>query len=409
MDATVTFNPFEPGFFEDPYAQYRLLREHEPVHHSPLGVWVLFRYADVNRWLRDPKLSVEMENADASQMMRAQLFEELAADRPDLAERGSRSMLQLDPPDHTRLRRLVQKAFTPRMIESLRPRVQQLVDEALDRVLAKGEMDVVADLAFPLPFQVITEMLGMPEADRDQLRQWSHTLTKTLDPILTEEDVQAALEAGDRMSEHVTAAIEWKRKHPADDLLSGLIAAEDGGDVLTEQELHDQVNLLFIAGHETTVNLIGNGTLALLRNRSQLELLQSEPELDANAIDELLRYDSPVQFSRRIAVADIDVEGRTIPAGTFVLTCLGSANHDDTHWGDDADKLDLRRDGAGQHVSFGAGAHHCLGSNLARLEARIAIGSLVRRFRALELMVDEPPMNGRIVLRGRDALPVSLG
>jgi cytochrome P450 len=402
--ATVTFNPFEPGFFDNPYAQYAELRRADPVHHSPLGIWVLFRYEDVNRLLRDPKLSVSFDNANP--MLRTQMMQAVSGDRP---ERGNRSILQLDPPDHTRLRRLVQKAFTPRMVESLRPRVQALVDDALDAVAGRGEMDVVMDLAFPLPFTVISEMLGMPEADRLRLRGWSHTMVKTLDPILTPDDVQAAMEAGDQMLAHVQDTIEWKRTHPADDLLTGLINAEEGGDTLTTEELIDQVMLLFIAGHETTVNLIGNGTLALLRNRGELDRLRADPSFDANAVDELLRYDSPVQFSRRIATDDIEVGGRTIEAGAFVMTALGSANHDEERWGPDADALDLARHGAAQHVSFGSGAHHCLGAPLARLEGQVAIGTLVRRFPGIELDGDQPAWNGRIVLRGLDSLPVSLG
>ena len=408
----VTFNPFEPGFFDDPYAQYAQLRAGDPVHHSPLGIWALFRYEDVNRLLRDPQLSVDFENANP--MLRTQMMQEVAGDR---GERGSRSMLNLDPPDHTRLRRLVQKAFTPRMVENLRPRVQELVDEALDAVAARGgsdgpamgvAMDVVMDLAFPLPFTVISEMLGMPEADRLRLRGWSHTMVKTLDPVITPDEVQAAMEAADHMLAHVQDTIEWKRAHPADDLLSGLLHAEEDGDTLTTEELIDQVMLLFIAGHETTVNLIGNGTLALLRNRAQLERLQADPSLDVNAVDELLRYDSPVQFSRRIATDDIEIEGRAIERGAFVMTALGSANRDEDRWGADADRLDLARQGAGQHVSFGSGVHHCLGAPLARLEGQVAIGTLVRRFPQIELATDQPEWNGRIVLRGLDSLPVTL-
>jgi cytochrome P450 len=317
-------------------------------------------------------------------------------------------MLNIDPPDHTRLRRLVSKAFTPKMVNGLRPRIQTLVDDALDTMAARDDADVIGDLAFPLPFTVISEMLGMPEGNRDEVRGWSHTLTKTLDPILTPEEVQASLTAADKMQAHVQDVLAWKRDHPSDDLLTGLLAAEEEGDRLSEMELLDQVILLYIAGHETTVNLIGNATLALLGHPDQLAQLQSDPELDAGAIEELLRYDSPVQFSRRITTADLDVGGTTIPAGTFTLTCLGSANHDEARWGPTADELDLTRADAGQHMSFGNGIHHCLGSSLARTEAQIAIGSLVRRFPDLEL-AGEPERNGRVVLRGLESLPVAVG
>jgi len=399
----VAFNPFEPGYFDDPYRQYAVLRDRDPVHHSPLEVWILFRYDDVVRVLRDPSLSVEIDNAAPT--ARTQMFMEQA---PDARERGAHSILNIDPPDHTRLRRLVSKAFTPKMVQSLRPRIEALVTEALDVMAARGRADVIGDLAFPLPFTVISEMLGMPEGNRDEVRGWSHTLTKTLDPILTPDEVQAALAAADNMLTHVQDVLAWKREHPADDLLSGLLAAEDEGDRLTEEELLDQVILLYIAGHETTVNLIANATLALLGHPGDLAKLRSDPDLDGNAVEELLRYDSPVQFSRRITLDDLDIDGTTIPAGSFVLTCLGSANHDRDRWGPSADELDLTRPDAGQHMSFGNGIHHCLGSSLARVEAQVAIGALVRRFPGLEL-AGTPERNGRVVLRGLEALPVTLG
>jgi cytochrome P450 len=399
----VIFNPFEPGFFDDPYRQYAALREHDPVHRSPLEVWVLFRYDDIVGVLRDSSLSVQIDNAAPT--ARTRMFAEQA---PGEVERGSHAILNIDPPDHTRLRRLVSKAFTPKMVHELRPRIQELVDDALDAMAARGQADVIADLAFPLPFTVISEMLGMPDGNRDEVRGWSHTLTKTLDPILSPEEVEASLAAANKMMAHIEDVLAWKREHPADDLLSGLLAAEDEGDRLSQVELLDQVILLYIAGHETTVNLIGNATLALLRHPDQLAQLRSDPELDAGAVEELLRYDSPVQFSRRITTADLDVDGTTIPAGTFTLTCLGSANHDDARWGPTADELDITRPDAGQHMSFGNGIHHCLGSSLARTEAQVAIGSLVRRFPDLDL-AGEPERNGRVVLRGLERLPVSVG
>jgi cytochrome P450 len=216
-----------------------------------------------------------------------------------------------------------------------------------------------------------------------------------------------AFDAADQMFGHLDEVIAWKRDHLADDLLSALITAEDDGDVLSHQELVDQVNLLFVAGHETTVNLIGNGTLALLRNRDQLESWRDDPSLDAGAVDELLRFDSPVQFSRRITIDEMTIGDRLIEPGRFVMTCLGAANHDPEMFGADADSLDLRRPTANRHLSFGSGIHHCLGAALARLEGQVALGSLIRRLDDIELAVDRPQWNGRIVLRGLDALPLS--
>lgn len=400
-DDGLFLNPFEPGFFDNPYDQYRRLRAEHPVHENPLGPWTLTRYDDCSKLLRNPSLSVEDANANADR--RARLFTD-----EERRERGSLAILNLDPPDHTRIRRLVSKAFTPKRVEALIPRVQELVDGMLAGVEPTGRMDVIADLAFPLPFAVISEMLGMPEADRDQLRGWSHTVVKTLEPLTTTDDVPELVAASDAMVQHVTAAIEWKRRAPADDLLSAMIAAEEEGDRLSTEELVAQVVLLFIAGHETTVNLIGNGTLALLRNRDQLAALRAKPDLIGNGIEELLRYDSPVQFSRRIALEPIEIDGNVIEPGSFIFTILGAANHDPAHFGPTADDLDLTRRDAPHHISFGGGIHHCLGAVLARTEARVAIGTLVDRYPDLELVTETPAWNGRIVLRGLDELPVSL-
>jgi cytochrome P450 len=392
---------FPPEFFADPYPLYRVMRESAPVQELPIGPWLLLRYDDVNRLLRDPRTSAELREDPAERRRIEELVGRPLGERP-------RSMLVSDPPDHTRLRRLVQKAFTPRVIEELRPLVHRLVDECLDAVEARGNgMDVIADLAFPLPFTVISEMLGMPPADADVLRDLSHAIVKTLDPVITDDETRAAVEANDRMDEHIDDAIEWKRRAPADDLLTALIAAEDAGDMLSDAELRAQVALLFIAGHETTVNLIGNGTLALLTHRRQLERLRDDPALDATATDELLRFDSPVQFSGRSLLQDFEATDTVIPKGASVLTCLGSANRDPAHFGPDADELDIGRATAREAVSFGGGVHHCLGAALARLEGQIAIGTLVRRFPGLQLTGGPPAWNGRMVLRGLDALPVS--
>lgn len=399
----VIYNPFEPGYFDDPYAQFAQLRSLDPVHATLDGNWMLFRYDDCFRILRDPTLSVDDRNIADSTKQRQM---EHLADRPD---DGVRSMLSLDPPDHDRLRRLVSKAFTPRAIEQLRPRVQVLVDEALDRVVEAGRTDLIADLAFPLPFQVISEMLGMPESDVLQIRSWSEDLVKTLDPIVSDDEMRAAMSSGDAMEAYLTEVIAWKRSNMADDMLSALIAAEEDGDRLSTPELNAQVSLLFIAGHETTVNLIGNGTRALLRNRDQWELLHDDPELITAGIDELLRYDPPVQISRRIALSDMEVDGHEVKAGSFMATVLASANRDPAKFGADADRLNLRRPDAGHHLSFGSGVHYCLGSSLAKLEGQVAIGTFNRRFPNAELEQDTATWNGRINLRGLAELPIALG
>src|SRR5437016_1338687 len=327
----VEFNPFDPSFIDDPYPHWKALRERASVHRTEIGFWVLTRYDDVLRFVRDPALSVEDRNARPGPL--EELTRQVLGD--DRSERGARAMLNLDAPDHTRLRKLVSKAFTPRVIERLRPRIQQLVDDALDRVEPTGEMELIGDLAFPLPFAVISEMLGMPDADSAQLREWSGTLVRSLEPLVDPELIRAIADAGEQMHAFTSEAISWKRRQPGDDLLSALIAAEEGDDVLTDDELVDQVMLLYIAGHETTVNLIGNGTLALLRNRTQLDRLQSDASLDPNAIEELLRYDPPVQMTRRITLRDVEIGGKTIEEGTFVVCVIASANRDRLKWGGD--------------------------------------------------------------------------
>ena len=398
------FDPFAPGFTDDPYPQYAVMRARAPVYQHPFGFWLLTSYDDVGWLLRAPGLSVEDGNVAADSMLR-QIREEVYGDGAPRS--NGLSMLDRDPPDHTRLRRLVSKAFTPRAIQALRPRITGLVDGMLDAIAAQRRVDLVDALAFPLPFSVIAEMLGTPPADHDRIRQLTGTVVRSLEPV-ADPDLVAAIVAADAELIRIAAEmIAWKRANPAGDLLSALIHAEDDGDMLDDDELVAQTLLLYIAGHETTVNLIAGGTLALLRNPGQLALLRGDPALVGNAVEELLRYDSPVQATRRITVAPVTVGGTTIPAGAFVMASLGSANRDERFWGPDAGELNLSRENARQHVSFGAGPHHCLGASLARLEAGIAFARLVTRFPRLALDGDVV-WNGRINLRGPAHLPVSV-
>lgn len=401
------YNPLEPGFAENPYPHYARMRDADETQRTPFGNVVLHRYDDCFTLLRQAGTSVDERNA--TNLVQPVLPDDLA--QRDRAERRRHSLLNLDPPDHTRIRRLVSSAFTVRRVEQLRDRVRVLVDELLDEVAEAGAggepVDLMSRFAFPLPFEVITELLGMPEGDRDQLRAWAHTMTAGLEPFVDDDTVRKILDAADLMDQHIYAALDWKRRNPADDLLSALIAAEEDGDTLSPTELVAQVVLLYIAGHETTVNLIGNGAFALLNHRDQLERLIADPSLDANAVDELLRWDSPVQLSRRIVMTETEIGGETLSPGELVLTLLAAANHDPAHWGATVDELDLGREGANGHLSFGSGVHHCLGSNLARLEGAEAIGALVRRFPKMEMASDTAQWNGRVVLRGLDALEIA--
>jgi cytochrome P450 len=383
------------------------------VHENPLGFWVLSRYDDVSALLRTSGLSVEDRHAGPSPLR--DLAEAAYGDRGGRRLDGM-SMLDKDPPDHTRLRRLVSKAFTPRSVAALEPLVEDLVDEGLDDMAtaaggadgADRTVDLVSALAFPLPFAVISRMMGMPETDHARLRELTGTLVRSLEPVSDPEVMTAIVEADDELSAMGREAVEWKRRNLGDDLLSRLVQAEDDGDVLDTDELVAQVMLLYIAGHETTVNLIGNGVLALLRHPDELAELRARPDLAANAVEELLRFDSPVQMSRRITLRPHSVRGREIPAGAFVIASLASANRDEAFWGADAGQLRLDRQNAHQHVSFGAGVHHCLGAALARLEGRVALTRLVQRFPDLSL-AGEPEWNGRINLRGPQHLAVRLG
>jgi len=395
------FDPFAPGFTDDPYPQYAVMRAEAPVYQHPFGFWLLTRYDDVS-WLLRAGLSVEDRNVTDSTFR--QLQDQMYGDQVPTSDK---SMLDRDPPDHTRLRRLVSKAFTPRAIEALRPRITSLVDSMLDAIDGQSQVDLVDALAFPLPFSVIAEMLGTPPADHERIRQLSGTVVRSLEPVADPALVAAIAAADAELTAIAAEMIAWKRSNPADDLLTALIAAEDDGDALSDDELIAQTLLLYLAGHETTVNLIAGGTLALLRNPDQLALLRNNPGLAESAVEELLRYDSPVQASRRITLEPVTVGGTTIPAGAFVMASLSSANRDERFWGADAAEVRLSRDNAHRHVSFGAGPHHCLGAALARLEASIAFARLTARFPGLALDGDVT-WNGRINLRGPAHLPVSL-
>ncbi len=396
-----SWNPFDPEFLVDPYPTYARLRDEDPVHRTPIGTLLVSRYDDVHRVLRDTETSVSRFES------RTEVPEHMLPLQQVRAERVP-SILGLDPPDHTRLRGLVQRTFTPRAIGRMRDQTTAIVDDLLDELAEHGEIDLIGEYAFVIPFAVIHSMLGLPETDVAKVRAWSHALTQTLEPFLTPEQVSAALEGGIRMDAYLTDAVAQKRREPADDLLTHLIEVEEEGDRMSEEELLSMLSLLFVAGHETTVNLIGNGTHALLQHPDQLALVRDDESVDAKVADELLRWDSPVQTSGRRLLHDTVISGVEVAADELVLTALGSANRDPAFWGDTADTLDVTRKDAARHVSFGSGIHHCLGAALARMEGEIAITRFVRRFPELAL-AGEPTFNARIILRGRSTLPVRLG
>ncbi len=394
----LVYNPLLPEFHANPYPFYRRLREEDPVHASPLGIWVLTRYEDAVMVLRDPRFGRE----GIAELQEARLG--AARARP----KNSRDMLFRDPPDHTRLRALVGRAFTPRVVEEMRPHIQEIVDGLLDRVEGSGGMDVIEDLAYPLPVRVICEMLGVPTSDQEVFRQWSADIARSLDAALFPADSGVGTrgqEASDALKEYFRSLIAVRRKHPQPDLLSGLIAAEEQGDKLTEAELLSTCVLILIAGHETTVNLIGNGLLALLGNPEQLRALANDPALIQTGVEELLRYDGPVQRTSRMTMADVEIGGKKIAKDSVVVAAIGAANRDPAVFAD-PERLDVARKD-NRHIAFGFGIHFCLGASLARIEGQVAIGTLLRRMPAPKLVSDIPEWRESSVLRGLKTLPIT--
>ncbi len=398
VDAPV-YNPFDPAFRADPYPFYDRLREAAAAHVTALDLVVLTRYDDVANALRSNDFSRDIE---------ANATPRDGVARPQRS--GAKTILNLDPPDHTRLRRLVSKAFTPTAIEALRPRIEVLVDDVLDRAAERGTMELVDELAFPVPFEVISEMLAIPSDRADEMREWSQLLTASLEPTATPATLDDAASAAVKMRAYVSGVVDDRRRNLGSDVLSALIVAEEEGERLTSDELLSFVVLLYVAGHETTVNLIGNGMLALLRHPDELERWRTDPALDAHAVDELLRYDGPVQHTVRVAMVPMSFgegDGRVeVEPGTTVLCVLGAANHDPAVF-ENPHTLRLDRPNANRHLAFAAGVHYCLGASLARLEATVAISRLIRRFDTIELR-SEPTFRDRLTIRGVDRMELAV-
>ena len=394
---------FDPSFKADPYPTYAKLRSSAPVYRAALpdgrGVWLITRYDDVLAVLKDQRFVKDWRGALTPEQL-AQV-----PPIPEVMKPLSQNMLDTDPPDHERLRALVSKAFTPRLIERLRPRVQAISDGLLDAVQDRGEMDLIDDYAFPLPITVIAELLGVPAEDRNNFREWSDAaVSGNASQEYMEEILIPHMQA---FTDYLRALFEEKRANPEDDLVSALVRAEEAGDRLTEDELLGMVFLLLVAGHETTVNLIGNGVLALLQHPDQLRKLKEDPSLIKPAVEELLRYDGPVETStERFAREDVEIGGQVIPRGEMVLVVLAAADHDPERFSD-PDELDITRTD-NRHLAFGKGIHHCLGAPLARMEGQIAISTLLRRMPNLRLKGSPESLSWRpgMILRGLRGLPV---
>ncbi|MCC5953619.1 MAG: cytochrome P450 [Acidimicrobiia bacterium] len=388
----------------DPHSVYRALRaQGGPVVAAPERNEVMLLDYDVSlAVLRDPRCST-----NPSHRIRPPGEEDADDFRVAMTSGNSRVLLFLDPPDHTRLRRLVSKAFTPRAVERLRPHIAEIVDGILDDAADAGEFDVVEDLGYRLAVTVICELMGVPTSDRHLFGPWSSAASRLLDgATITAEELQASVEGAVALSTYFEDLFVERRRSPGEDLVSALLAVEEEGDRLTPDELRSIVVLLFIAGHETTMNLIGNGTLALLRHPDQLALLAADPELAPSAVEELLRFDGPVQLTGRIPTCDVEIEGYRFDRGTQLTVMLMAANRDPARF-DDPDRLDITRtDNA--HLSFSGGMHYCLGASLARVEAQVAVGKLTDRFGdVLELRTDDVRFREHVVLRGLTELRVA--
>ena len=387
----------------DPYSRYAQLRQAAPVYKSGLGFVVCTGYEHCEAALRDPRLG--KDERDRSEVIRER-FGTTELFPPEFLEmsRERRSLLFLNPPDHTRLRAMVSRAFTPRTVERLRPEIAALVDSLLDEIPEGEPVDVMDTIAYRLPVAVISRMIGVPDRDWDHFREVMGRATVLLEPVIDPKDLGPAFDAQKELERYFLELVALRRSEPGEDLLSDLIAVQEGSDRLTELELIGTAILLFGAGFETTTNLIGNGLLALLRNPGELARLRADPGLLRSGVDELLRYDSPVQFDGRHALEDSALGELELPAGSEVITILGAANRDPKHFFD-PDRLDLSRD-EGPPLSFASGIHYCLGAALARAEGQVFFGRLLERFGSIELAGPEPVFRNRITLRGLDALPV---
>ena len=387
MESGVAYNPISDSVRNNPYEKYAELRSKDPIHRMRLiNAWVLTRYEDVDMVLRDHRRFSNHDDDD----------------------REFRSMLFHDPPDHTRLRSLVSKAFTPRSVAELEPRIRRVVQELLDDMEGRDRFDLISDFAFPLPVTVIAEMLGVPAQDIDRFRDWSNDIALTVEPTLDDEQTRRMEESFQELLDYFEDIIERRLKEPQDDMITALLNVEAEGDRLSRGELLATLTLLLVAGNETTRNFIGNGMLALLKHPDQLQRLRDNPDMLDSALDEILRYDSPVQIDQRTVYEDVEIRGHRIRAGQRVINAIGAANRDPEVFAN-PDKLDIgRREKS--HLSFGRGIHYCLGSPLAMMEGRIAFSSLPRPIslhgtgvRAGVQGADRPEGSGRPLGRGRIA------
>jgi cytochrome P450 len=399
----MSFDPHSPEFRVNPYPVYEALRETAPITYSDTDrMWVVSRYDDVLALLKDRRFGRSLEGTPV-----ATLRPRSTPDDPMHAFRklSEDSLFDKEPPDHTRLRGLVHKAFTPKRVEALREKIRTITDNLLDTIEADGEADLLQAYAVPLPVTVIAEMLGVPEADRHRLRPWSHDIVALFELSHTPEQARAAVRAASEFAEYLRGLAAERRAHPGDDLMTALVEAEENGDRLTEDELVATCVLLLNAGHEATVNVVGNGLYALLSRPDQTALLRENPALVPTAVEEMMRFDTPLQLFRRKAREEVVYQGHAFPAGSEIALLFGSANRDPRRFAQ-ADQMDITRQD-NPHISFSAGIHFCLGAPLARLELNVSIATLMRRFPRLRLVGPAPRYRDSFVIRGLEQLQVA--
>jgi cytochrome P450 len=386
----------------DPYPYYALMRQEARISRTSFGPYVVNGYDECQAVLRDPRLGrgLTVEGSATG------IFGENGTRRGEFLGASQHNMLMADPPDHTRLRRLVSRSFTPRQVERLRPAVHALVADLLDTMAEKGDVEFMADFALPLPMAVIGELVGVPAPDRAGLQPRVRAAAKGIEPILGEQEIEAAIEAMGTLGEYFYGLLEERRRHPRDDLLSSLVEARENDDRLSDEEVASTAILLFAAGFETTTNLLGNGLLALLTHPDQLADWRAHPDIAPTAVEEFLRFDSPVQFNLRTALEPADLAGDPLARGDRIVVLQGAANRDPGRF-ENPDELNLRREN-NVPLSFGWGIHHCIGAALARMEGEIAFNALLERFGEIELLDEEPHWRPGFTLRGLLELPVGL-
>jgi cytochrome P450 len=399
----LVFNPMHPAYRNDPYPMLHRLQREDPVHHSPLlDIWILTRYADVLAALRDPTLSASVKNWRGYE--RFFLRDGVGSDNL-LYEMYGRWMLQIDPPDHTRLRNLVNKAFTPRAVEHIRGQIAATVEELLDAA-GNRRMDVVSALAYPLPLMVINQILGIPQADSDRVKSWSAALLPSFSPALSIDALGQVNRALAEFRDYFRWLVEERRKNPGEDLLSALIAARDNEDRLDEDELHATAILLAFAGHASTVQALANLVLLLAQHPEQREMIRADARLVAPAVEESLRHQSPLQIIYRTTRTPYSAGGKTIPPGELLFLSLPAANRDPERF-PDPDRFDIHRQD-NRHVAFGYGGHFCAGAGLARLELHVALAAFLRRYKSWAPDGPIPARDANVLFRGVRSLPITM-